>query len=158
MESHPCEKNRGEGVPGALPVPNPDPYPSPRRKMGPPWGAESLTTDELSGGNEVRCQHVDARGHRCRMFVAPAEKTLGSDPDRDLADLTSDLYAHHAQRLLRRHRTGQTVGAELLASITDLPTQPRSIASSATSPRWSPSGDSPPRRGRPGLYLSAHPE
>ncbi len=53
------------------------------------------------------------------MFVAPAEKTFGSGTDSDLADLTSDLCAHHAQKLLRRHRAGQTAGAELLASITD---------------------------------------
>jgi len=86
-------------VPGALPMPNPG---------------------DLSAVDDIdRCQHVDARGHRCRMFIAPAEKTFGSATDSDLADLTSDLCAHHAQRLLRRHRAGQTAGAELLASITD---------------------------------------
>ena len=120
MESHPCEKTRGEGVPGALPMPNPDPVsvapPSDGALLGRP---KVYPQDELLGGNEDRCQHVDARGHRCRMFVAPAEKTFGSAIDSDLADLTSDLCAHHAQKLLRRHRAGQTAGAELLASITD---------------------------------------
>ena len=100
MESHPCEKTRGEGVPGALPMPNPE------RSAPPP----TISTV---------CQHVDARGHRCRMFVAPAEKTLGSGADSDLADLTSDLCAHHAQKLLRRQRAGQTAAADLLASVTD---------------------------------------
>jgi hypothetical protein len=87
---------------GALPVPNPEAL---------------LAADDID-----RCQHIDARGHRCRMFVAPAEKTFGSgpdSPDSDLAELTADLCAHHAQKLLRRQRAGQTAGAELLASITD---------------------------------------
>ena len=136
MESHPCEKTRGEGVPGALPMPNPDPVsvapPSDRAPLGAREshpGRERHGNQELRGPNksqelsreeEDRCQHVDARGHRCRMFVAPAEKTSGSGTDSDdLADLTSDLCAHHAQKLLRRHRAGQTAGAELLASITD---------------------------------------
>ena len=139
MESHPCEKTRGEGVPGALPVPNPDPVsvappidgaPLARPKVypqdellggnGAPLGArESHGHQDLSRVEEDRCQHVDARGHRCRMFVAPAEKTFGSGTDSDLAELTADLCAHHAQKLLRRQRAGQTAGAELLASITD---------------------------------------
>ena len=101
MESHPCEKNRGVPPVGALPMPN--------------SGLKTLpAADDLD-----RCQHIDARGHRCRMFVAPAEKTLGSGSGNDLAELTADLCAHHAQQLLRRHRAGQTVAAELLASITD---------------------------------------
>ena len=154
MESHPCEKTRGEGVPGALPVPNPDPVSVAPPSDGAPLGAREshpgrerhgnqelrgsnksqelsrvdgaplgrpkvYPQDELSGGNEVRCQHVDARGHRCRMFVAPAEKTFGSGTDSDLADLTSDLCAHHARRLRDRQRAGQTAAAELLASVTD---------------------------------------
>ena len=120
MESHPCEKTRGEGVPGALPMPNPDLVSVAPPSDGAPLGArESHGHQELSRVEEDRCQHVDARGHRCRMFVAPAEKTFGSGTDSDLADLTSDLCAHHAQKLLRRHRAGQTAGAELLASITD---------------------------------------
>ncbi len=135
MESHPYEKNRGEGVSGALPMPNPDPVSVAPPSDGAPFGAreshpgrERHGNQELRGPNksqelsrveQVRCQHIDARGHRCRMFVAPAEKTFGSGTDSDLADLTSDLCAHHAQRLLHRHRAGQTAGAELLASITD---------------------------------------
>ncbi len=102
MESHPCEKNRGVPPVGALPLPNPEAL---------------LAADDIH-----RCQHIDARGHRCRMFIAPAEKTFGSGPDSadsDLAELTADLCAHHAQKVLRRQRAGQTAAAELLASVTD---------------------------------------
>jgi len=101
MESHPCEKTRGEGVPGAPPMPNSN--------------LEALRADD----DLDRCQHIDARGHRCRMFVAPAEKTLGPGPASNSAELTADLCAHHAQQILRRHRAGEAVAAELLASITD---------------------------------------
>jgi len=104
MESHPCEKTRGVPPVGALPMPN-----------------SSLET--LPGADDLdRCQHIDARGHRCRMFIAPAEKTFGSgldSADSDLAELTADLCAHHAQKLLRRNRAGQTVAAELLATVND---------------------------------------
>jgi len=101
MESHPCEKSRGVPPVGALPMPN--------SSLETPPAADDLD----------RCQHIDARGHRCRMFVAPAEKTFGSGSDSDLAELTSDLCAHHAQQISRRRRDGQTIAAELLASVSD---------------------------------------
>jgi len=119
MESHSCEKTRGEGV--ETPLGRAKVYPQDELLRGdkvavsvPSSNLEALPHDDLD-----RCRHIDAQGRRCRMFVAPAEKALGSGPDSDLADLTADLCAHHAQQILRRHRAGQTVAAELLASVND---------------------------------------
>ena len=65
MESHSCIENRGEGVPGALPMPNPaiGALPNRQRRVS------------------LRCRHIDALGRRCRMFVATPEITSGDTPE-----------------------------------------------------------------------------
>ena len=65
MESHSCIKTRGEGVPGALPMPNP--------VIG--------ALPEIDNDDSLRCRHIDALGRRCRMFVATPEITSGDPPD-----------------------------------------------------------------------------
>jgi hypothetical protein len=60
MESHPCEKTRGEGVPSSITL-TPD----------------ATSVDSSSEGAEAElCRHIDARGHRCRMLVMRPEEPL----------------------------------------------------------------------------------
>lgn len=60
MESHPCEKTRGEGVPSSITL-SPD----------------TTSADPLPETAEAElCRHIDARGHRCRMLVMRPEETL----------------------------------------------------------------------------------
>lgn len=96
MESHSCEKNRGEGV---LP---PASFP------------------ELSdvADDPLRCRHIDALGRRCRMFVATPQASSSNLPD-PLPDQAAELCPHHAHLLLRRHRVREATAAELLASVSD---------------------------------------
>ena len=109
MESHSCIENRGEGVPGALPMPNP--------AIG--------ALPEIDNDESLRCRHIDALGRRCRMFVATPEITSGDTPD-DLQDQAAELCPHHAQRILRRRRATEATAAELLASVSDF-TDPPSV-------------------------------
>ncbi len=103
MESHSCEKNRGEGASGALPLPNPV------------IGALPEIDNE---DDSLRCRHIDALGRRCRMFVATPDLT-SSDAPAALQDQAAEFCPHHAQRLLRRHRATEATAAELLASVSD---------------------------------------
>ena len=68
MESHRYKKHRGAGVVTTELTPAAKPTPS-----------------ELEATEATLCQHLDARGHRCRMLSAP----------------NGELCAHHAQRLSR---------------------------------------------------------
>ncbi len=96
MESQRFEKSRGEGVVGAPAVPN-----SP--------GASPIQT---------LCQYRDARGRGCRMPVsALSDNHLAEESDLDVS--TEGLCVFHARRLLDRHRAGQAIAAELLASVSD---------------------------------------
>ena len=104
MESHSCEKNRGEGASGALPLPNPV------------IGALPEIDNE---DDSLRCRHIDALGRRCRMFVATPDLT-SSDAPAALQDQAAEFCPHHAQRLLRRHRATEATAAELLASVSRL--------------------------------------
>src|SRR5579862_2655800 len=94
MESHSCEKNRGEGE---LPT---SAFPS------------------LPGTDDdaLRCRHIDALGRRCRMFVAAPQS---SDLPEPLQDEAAELCPHHAHLLFRRHRVREANAAELLASVSD---------------------------------------
>lgn len=103
MESHSCEKNRGEGMLGALPLPNP---------------AIEALPDLDNDDDSLRCRHIDSLGRRCRMFVGTPEIT-SIDAPATLPDQAAELCPHHAQRLLRRHRATQATAAELLASVSD---------------------------------------
>ncbi len=110
MESQRFEKSRGEGVVGALPVPNSDPGPCPVRVP-----VQSLVqTDEAP-----ICQYRDARGRGCRMLALNSPNPTSFAGDSDLDVSTEGLCAFHACRLRDRHRAGQTAAAELLASVTD---------------------------------------
>jgi hypothetical protein len=109
MESHSCIKTRGEGVPGALPMPNP--------VIG--------ALPEIDTDDSLRCRHIDALGRRCRMFVATPELTSG-DPTDSLDGPAAELCPHHAQRILRRQRATEATAAELLASVSDF-TDPPSV-------------------------------
>ena len=110
MESHSCTINRGEGVLGALPLPNPI--------LG---ALPEIDTDDDS----LRCRHIDALGRRCRMFVATPEITSADSLDRSSRP-AAELCPHHAQRILRRHRATEATAAELLASVSDF-TDPASV-------------------------------
>jgi len=108
MESHSCEKNGGEGVLGALPLPNP--------------AIEALPEIDIDD-DSLRCRHVDALGRRCRMFVAVPE-TTPSDALDAFQNQAAELCPHHAQRLLRRHRATEATAADLLASVSDFADPP----------------------------------
>src|ERR1700730_14744774 len=90
MESHSCEKTRGEGVPSTI----------------------TSTADLVPSESEVQspeteaalCSHIDAQGRRCRMLVMTA---------------TGGLCAYHAQRRLQAQRGSETAAAELLACVSD---------------------------------------
>lgn len=97
MESHSCEKNRGEGV---LPT------------SVPPVPGTAIDDDS------IRCRHIDALGRRCRMFVATPPFTSTDLPDA-LQDQAAELCLHHARLLWRRHRVREANAAELLASVSD---------------------------------------
>ncbi len=109
MESHSCEKNGGEGVLGALHLPNPAIE-----------GLPEIDNDDDS----LRCRHIDALGRRCRMFVATPD--IAPSALDSLQDQAAELCPHHAQRLLRRHRATEATAAELLASVSDF-TDPPSV-------------------------------
>jgi hypothetical protein len=109
MESHSCIKTRGEGVPGALPMPNP---------------AIGLLP-EIDNDDSLRCRHIDALGRRCRMFVATPQLTSG-DPTDPLYAPEAELCPHHAQRILRRRHATEATASELLASVSDF-TDPASV-------------------------------
>jgi hypothetical protein len=96
MESHRCEKPREEGV-----LPPPTPPACPERGRG----------DSAS----QTCQHINARGHRCRLLSAG----------------DSILCAHHARRSSSQP-SDEAVAAELLAGIDDLPVALRQVASAAS--------------------------
>ena len=126
MESHSCEKTRGGpsrareshghqelsrvnnvGAPGALPMPNPN-------------------LETLPAADDVdRCQHIDALGRRCRMFVGAPEIASGDSTDPPYAP-AAELCPHHAQGLLRRRHATEATAAELLASVSDF-TDPASV-------------------------------
>lgn len=109
MESYSCVKTRGEGVLGALPIPNPAIGPLP----------------EIDNDDVLRCRHIDALGRRCRMFVTTPELASG-DPTDTLYAPEAELCPHHAQRILRRRRATEATAAELLASVSDF-TDPPSV-------------------------------
>jgi len=90
MESHSCEKTRGEGVPSTI-TSTADLAPS-ESQVQPPETEAAL------------CRHIDAQGRRCRMLVMTA---------------TGGLCAYHAQRRLQAQRGSETAAAELLASVSD---------------------------------------
>ena len=89
MESHRYKKHRGAGAVTTKLAPAAKPARS---------GAEAAEA--------ALCQHLDARGHRCRMLSAP----------------NGELCAHHAQRLSRSTPANDAVAAELLSSIEDFST------------------------------------
>jgi len=100
MESQRFEKTGGEG--GRAPLGHPP---------------NSDTGISLTDSSEpLLCQYRDARGRGCRMPVTGLSFADESAPD----DISTDgLCTFHARRLRDRHRDGQAVAAELLASITD---------------------------------------
>ena len=91
MESHRYKKHRGPGAVTTKLAPAAKPTPS---------GAQADAEAAL-------CQHLDARGHRCRMLSAPDG---------------GELCAHHAQRLVRSTPANDVLTAELLSSIEDFST------------------------------------
>jgi hypothetical protein len=110
MESHSCVKTTGEGVPGALPMPNPAIGPLP----------------EIDNNDDsLRCRHIDALGRRCRMFVATPDIISGDPTDSPYAP-EAELCPHHAQHFLRRRHATEATAAELLASVSDF-TDPTSV-------------------------------
>ena len=109
MESQRFEKSRGEGVVGALPMPNSDPSASP---------AQAPVQSLVQTDDAPLCQYRDARGRGCRMLaVTPPNPMPLAEDSADVS--TEGLCAFHARRLRDRQRAGQTAAAELLASITD---------------------------------------
>jgi hypothetical protein len=103
MESHSCEKNRGEG------------------------GASRTSTSNLEtvpipdNGEIVLCQYIGPSGRRCRMPVAATHLSAPSEDSTSalLSRSTAELCGYHAQRLLQRQRASETAAAELLASVRD---------------------------------------
>ena len=91
MESHRYKKHRGVG-----PVTS---------KLAP--AAKPAQSGRQAAAEDALCQHLDARGHRCRMLSA-------SDG--------GELCAHHAQRLSRSTPANDVLTAELLSSIEDFST------------------------------------
>jgi hypothetical protein len=89
MESHRYKKHRG---PGAVTT-----------KL---TRAAKPTRSGPEPAEATLCQHLDARGHRCRMLAAP----------------NGELCAHHAQRLSRSTPANDVLTAELLSSIEDFST------------------------------------
>ena len=89
MESHRYKKHRGAGAVTTELTPAAKPAPS-----------------DAEAAEAALCQHLDARGHRCRMLSAP----------------NGELCAHHAQRLSRSTPVNDAVAAELLSSIEDFST------------------------------------
>ena len=106
MESQRFEKSGGEGVVGALPMPNADPGSSPAQPL-------------VRSDHAPLCQYRDARGRGCRMLAVNSPNPLSLAEDSALDVSTEGLCAFHARRLRDRHRAGQTAAAELLASVTD---------------------------------------
>ena len=90
MESNRYKKNRGPGAVTTELAPAAKP---------PPAKAEAAEA--------ALCEHLDARGHRCRMLSAPDG---------------GELCAHHAQRLSRSTPANDVLTAELLSSIEDFST------------------------------------
>jgi hypothetical protein len=90
MESHRYKKHRGPGAVTTKLAPAAKPAPS-----------------EPEPAEATLCQHLDARGHRCRMLSAPDG---------------GELCAHHAQRLVRSTPANDVLTAELLSSIEDFST------------------------------------
>src|SRR5579883_1223447 len=104
MESHSCEKNRGEGLGGPLSVP------------------KALPAGSDMDDDRDRCCHIDAQGRRCRMLLAgPSAEAL-----TDETALVAGLCSHHAQRLLRSRRAAKMTAADLLASVGEF-TDPVSV-------------------------------
>jgi hypothetical protein len=102
MESHSCTKTRGEGLLGALPMPN----------------TTGGALHDLDNDGSLRCRHIDALGRRCRMFVATPDIT-SDGPTDPLYASAAELCPHHAQRIVRRQRATEATAAELLASVSD---------------------------------------
>jgi hypothetical protein len=90
MESHRYKKHRGVG-----------PITTKLTRTAKPAPPDAQAADEAT-----LCQHLDARGHRCRMLAAP----------------NGELCAHHAQRLSRSTPANDVLTAELLSSIEDFST------------------------------------
>ena len=63
--------------------------------------ASTKDTDQVQAAEAALCEHLDARGHRCRMLAAP----------------NGELCAHHAQRLSRSTPANHVLTVELLSSI-----------------------------------------
>ncbi len=93
MESHPYKKHRGAPSLPANSVP--------KLERAAPRAAAKRDADDASS-----CQHIDARGHRCRMLCAP----------------NYTLCVQHAQRLSRLKPDDAVAAAELLSSIEDFTT------------------------------------
>lgn len=98
MESHSCEKKRGEGVLPTAAFP-------------------AVPTSDLED-DSLRCRHVDALGRRCRMFVSTPQPAASDLPDA-LQEEVAELCPHHAHLFFRRHRVREANAAELLASVSD---------------------------------------
>jgi hypothetical protein len=96
MESHSCEKTRGEGVPSTITL---TPDPAPAADLAPTASQAQITETDAA-----LCRHIDAQGRRCRMLVMSA---------------TGSLCAYHAQRRLQTQRGSEIAAAELLASVSD---------------------------------------
>ncbi len=111
MESHSCEKNRGEGVASRISTSNLD--------------ADVSITHV---GEIDLCQYIGPSGRRCRMPVASASQAMPFEDGTSvlLSHLTAELCGYHAQRLAQRQRASQTAAAELLASAGDF-TDPVSV-------------------------------
>ena len=105
MESHSCKEIRVEGVASRTSTSNLEPLQAP-----------SSTAPEIA-----LCQHVDARGRRCRMAVVsdPTHAPAGDNSAALLSPSTAGLCGYHARRLFERERANQTAAAELLSFVGD---------------------------------------
>ena len=83
MESHPYTETAGVGAPSGASDPEIPPRASHEAQV---------------------CQHMDARGHRCRMLVVGPRE---------------NLCPHHKQRLLLSRRGREIAAAELMDSLRD---------------------------------------
>ena len=128
MESHSCKKNRGEGMLGALHLPNPAIE-----------GLPEIDNDDDS----LRCRHIDSLGRRCRMFVATPEIA-----SIDALDYSAKTKRLNFAPIMPSASCGVTVPPKPLPPSfwppsATLTIRPPSIASLATSLSWLPSNAFP---------------
>jgi hypothetical protein len=111
MESHRCKKHRGEGSPldPLDPLP-PSPavaatsvYPERSRGAYPEPGRGTCPERDPGEPASQTCEHINGRGHRCRLLPA-------SDSTR---------CPHHARRHAASQSTDEAIAADLLAGIDD---------------------------------------